>query len=138
LRLVLDCNVLIAAARTEGTCRRAVTRAVADHIVVVSRTVLEEYAEVGARPKHRPYRLAMRAILDELVGAAMLVAPAAVFFGLPDPDDEIYLATALAGEADALVTGNLRHFPQEACGGVEILSPRMFLDRVATGTAQAF
>jgi uncharacterized protein len=108
-----------------------VTRAVADHVVIVSQPVLDEYVEVGTRPKHRASRPALRAILDGLVGVAVLVVPAAVSFGPPDPDDEIYLATASAGEADALVTGNLRHFPREACGGTDVLTPRMFLERVA-------
>jgi uncharacterized protein len=129
LRLVLDCNVLISAARTEGTCREVVTRALAGNVVVLSQPVLDEYVKVGDRPKHRASRPMLRTIQDGLVGVAALVGPAAVSFGLPDPGDEIYLATALAGGADALVTGNLRHFPQEACGGVKILSPRMFLER---------
>jgi uncharacterized protein len=133
LRLVLDCNVLIAAARTEGTCREVATRALAGNVVVLSQPVLDEYVKVGDRPKHRASRPMLRAILDELVGVAVLAGPAAVSFGLPDPDDEIYLATALAGGADALVTCNLRHFPQEACGGVKILSPRMFLEQAEAG-----
>ena len=39
------------------------------------------------------------------------------------------LATAVAGRAEVLVTGNLRHFNEARYGPVEILSPHAFLDR---------
>jgi predicted nucleic acid-binding protein len=50
---------------------------------------------------------------------------------LSDPGDEGYLATAVAGGAEALVTGNRRHFVLDRYDAVEILSPRAFLDRTA-------
>ncbi|WP_176631388.1 hypothetical protein [Desulfolutivibrio sulfoxidireducens] len=40
----------------------------------------------------------------------------------------IYLETALAGDAKAIITGNARHFPEPAYGFVRILTPRDFLD----------
>ena len=47
---------------------------------------------------------------------------------MPDADDAVFYATALAsraaGNATYLVTGNLRHFPQEDF----IVSPRAMLD----------
>ena len=58
-----------------------------------------------------------------------MVEPAKASFGVADPDDEVYLATALAGGAEALVTGNRRHFILDRYGPIEILSPRRFLDR---------
>ena len=41
--------------------------------------------------------------------AAAAVSPCAV--RLPDADDLPFLEVALSGNADALVTGNVRHFP---------------------------
>ncbi len=70
----------------------------------------------------------MDTVTDLLERAAIAVEPDDPPFGLPDPDDEIYLATAVAGGAQALVTGNLRHFPQAICGTVAILTPRQLLD----------
>ena len=129
MRLVLDCNVLVAAARGSDTCRLAVVRALAEHEVVVSAPILAEYREVCARPKHHAHQAALSAVIEALETVSVAVEPAKVAFGLGDPDDEVYLATAVAGRAEALVTGNLRHFSEARYGPVEILSPRAFLDR---------
>lgn len=60
--------------------------------------------------------------------ASMPVAPP-LPFRLPDADDEPFLEVAVAGGADALVTGNARHFKVK--GGrlaIVVTSPRGFLD----------
>lgn len=57
------------------------------------------------------------------------VEPAEVSFGLGDPDDEIYLATATSGGA-VLITGNSRDFTQSRYGFVRVFSPRAFLNEV--------
>lgn len=128
MRLVLDCNVLVSAARTDGACRSVVLKAVRHHEIVLSAPILAEYQEVAARPKHARWRDTMMTMSALLARVALEVEPAIKRFGLPDPDDEVYLATALAGDAGALVTGNTRHFPAGAYRGIAILSPRQFLD----------
>jgi uncharacterized protein len=129
VRVVLDCNVVIAAARTDGTCRAALLTAVRRHEIVLSEPIVREYRTVGARPKHRPYHATMLAITDLLERAAVVVEPAETAFGLTDPDDEVYLATAVAGGAQVLVTGNTRHFPNAPYGSIEVLTPAAFLAR---------
>lgn len=129
MRVVLDCNVVIAAARTDGVCRAVLLTAVRRHEVVLSGPIIREYRTVGARPKHRPYHATMLAMTDLLERVAVVVEPAATAFGLADPDDEVYLATAVAGGARVLVTGNTRHFPASRYGPVEVLTPGAFLAR---------
>ena len=46
--------------------------------------------------------------------------------GLPDPDDEVFLAIAMAAKAEFLVTGNLRHFPAVFSRGVASSPPPNF------------
>jgi putative PIN family toxin of toxin-antitoxin system len=46
-----------------------------------------------------------------------------------DPKDNMVIATAMAGKADYLVTGDRRHLlPMKEYQGIVILSPRSFLD----------
>ena len=40
--------------------------------------------------------------------------------------DEVFLEVALAGNAQCLVTGNLRHYPQRNRHGVRVVSPAEF------------
>ena len=127
MRIVIDCNVLVSAAGWGGDCA-VVVEATRDCEIVLSQAIVEEYREVAGRPKHARYSAALLAIVEELERIAVFVEPADTAFGLRDPDDEIYLATATAGNA-ALITGNIRDFTQPRYGSVEVFSPRSFIDR---------
>ena len=128
MRVVLDCNVLVSASRIDGTCRAVIDASVRWHDIVLSEPILAEYEAVAGRPRQAPYRDAMRAVIGEIERLAVLVEPVEVVFGLRDPDDEVYLATAAAGGA-VLITGNSRDFTEPRYGPVAVLSPRAFLDQ---------
>ena len=128
MRVVLDCNVLVSAARIDGTCREVMDRAVRQHEIVLSEPILSEYEAVAGRRDQAPYREAMKTVIGEIARLAVRVEPADVVFGLRDADDEVYLATATAGGA-ILITGNTRDFTEARYGAVEVWSPRAFLER---------
>ena len=128
MRFVLDCNVLVSAARVDGTCRKVINRVVRGHEIVVSRPILSEYKAVAERRSQRPYRETLTFVISEIERFAVVVEPANIVFGIRDPDDEVYLATAVAGGA-TLITGNTRDFTKVRYGSVEVWSPRGFLDR---------
>ena len=128
MRVVLDCNVLVSAARVNGTCREVIDRVVRRHDIVLSEPILSEYEVVAGRSGQAPYRDAMKIVIGEIERLAVRVEPANIVFGLRDPDDEVYLATAAAGGA-VLITGNTRDFTETRYGSVEVWSPRAFLDR---------
>ena len=128
MRIVLDCNVLVSAARIDGTCREVIDRVVRHHEIVLSEPILSEYEAVAGRRGQAPYREALKTVIGEIERLAVRVEPADIVFGLRDPDDEVYLATATAGSA-VLITGNTRDFTEARYGEVEVWSPRAFLDR---------
>ena len=127
MRVVIDCNVLVSAARTRGVCGRVVITALRRHEVVLADDIVREYLDVAVRARHAPYREGLLQIVAELERAAVFVEPADTVFGLRDPDDEIYLQTAAAADA-ALVTGNRRDFAALRYGAVDVFSPRQFLE----------
>jgi uncharacterized protein len=120
---VLDTNVLVSAALTAGgTCDEVLRAAIAGHVALAwSAPILAEYREVLLRPKFklRPATVtALLAAFDPAHQVAASPAPA-----LPDADDEIFLAAALATPDRILITGNTAHFPAKLCAPAEILTP---------------
>ena len=99
MKVVIDCNVLVSAARIDGVCRAVIDTVVRRHEIVLSSPVLAEYEAVAGRPKQAPFRDAPRANISEMKRLAIVVEPADIAFGLRDPDDDIYLTTSTAGGA---------------------------------------
>ena len=124
---VIDCNVLVSAGLTDGVCRTVLRRLVAAHRGVLSKEILHEYRTVTQRPKFAARHSTFDRLIDliQSVSDCIEVPPSAI--SLPDPDDEIYVAAALAAQADALITGNTAHFPDPTYGRTQVLTPRQFI-----------
>lgn len=88
MRLVLDCNVIIAAGLIAGTSRQAVEAAVREHTLIVCDEI-GEYRAVAMRPKFRR----AWSVLDELISiveaVSLSVEPSPLRVALPDPADEV-------------------------------------------------
>lgn len=138
IRAVLDCNVVVAAmlnptgqpGRVLGLVREAFE-------LVWSPPIVAECHRVAGYPRLRgrfrvrdPHRF-----VEDLAGAALMVtADLPDVNGVPaDPSDDVYLATALAGAAPWLVTGDRRHLlPLGRFAGVRIVPPAAFLTELAS------
>jgi uncharacterized protein len=46
----------------------------------------------------------------------------------PDPEDDKFIACALTGEVDFLVTGNKRHFPQSGHSAAKVVNAAELLE----------
>ena len=127
---MLDCNVLVSAARTKGTCRSVVMEVIRNHTNVLSQPILDEFERVAIRTKHAQYCKIFQKQIRILHEISVFpdIQPNPV--GLPDPGDEPYLAAAKAGNAEVLITGNIKDFPPEICFPIKILDPRGFLEIV--------
>lgn len=71
-----------------------------------------------------------RAARDELAAAALLTEPIEVPRVARDPDDDYVLATAIAGPAEVIVTGDTDLLELVEHRGVRIVTPRQFLDEL--------
>jgi putative PIN family toxin of toxin-antitoxin system len=114
MRLVLDTDVLMAGLRSATGASRVLLQAVDAGIVVplVSIATVLEYEAVLKRPAQMA---AMRlrpaevdAFLDGLIALADHIDPVLRSWpSIRDPDDELFVAVAVTGEADAIVTFNV-------------------------------
>lgn len=128
MRVVLDCNVLISAAISNSTCRQLLDEVARAHTLLYSQETLQEFLAVIRYTHLKPYHPRAKQILKLMLQIGVEVRPVEEPITLPDPDDATYLQTALAGQAEVLVTGNRKHFPFAEYRGIRILSPREFLD----------
>ncbi len=130
MRIVLDTNVLVSAFLSpEGAPAQVLTFLLAGELTLLfDGRVLAEYAEVLARPRFDLDRADVAEVLRQLEADGERIAASPSAAQLPDPDDLPFFEVALSGGADALVTGNARHFPESL--GVAVLSPRALLQRL--------
>lgn len=133
MRIVLDTNVVVSGVLTEfGPPAQIVDLCAAgDLTLIVDARIEAEYRDVLSRPRLALDALDVADFLSLLEFAERVVA-APLPFALPDADDEPFLEVAVAGAADALVTGYAAHFRiARNKVDVPILSPRKFVDMFA-------
>ena len=140
MRLFLDANVLFTAAYTAGRARALfqVAEGGGCEILSSAHAASEARRNVAAKAPEGTSRL-----LEKLMAEVEIVPEAdprlvrwAAEQGLPANDAPI-VASAVAARADALVTGDRRHFGRlcgTSPGGVEIVTPAAALDRVIAGS----
>jgi len=133
VRLVFDTNVLVSVLLTPGgTSDRALRGAVvAGSTFLYDERMLAEYRAVLSRPKFRATIAPplIERLVSGLIASGEKIDALAADLDLPDPDDMPFLEVALTGRADALVTGNARHF--QPLRGVTVVSPSGLLKLLA-------
>jgi putative PIN family toxin of toxin-antitoxin system len=134
LRVVLDANVYVSAViRPEGPPGRVIERFLRDAAfeIVLSPAIVEETLRALRYAKVRKY---VRGTVDPQLWFEDIVFLAELVVGddemsaaSVDPDDDKYLAAALAGRATLVVTGDPDLLVLEEHHGVRIVNPRAFL-----------
>jgi putative PIN family toxin of toxin-antitoxin system len=120
MRVVLDTNILTRAVSSRGgPAAEVFERIAARHVLVVSLELLAELARALSYDRVRRMHQLTEAGVDEYVesiksGAIVIPLPDPVPRVVPhDPDDDMIVATAVAGQVDALCTRN-RHLFHES------------------------
>ncbi len=127
MRVVVDTNVLISAQiSTQGASRRLLNRLIADHDVILSDVILGEVAETLLTKFSYDSALVSNVIV-ELVKVVEIVEPVTFEEQIcRDPDDDAILGTAVAGNADCIVTGDSELLVLDRFRDVDIISPSEF------------
>ena len=130
MRIFLDTNVLVSAFTTRGLCADVLRVVLRDHTLVTGEFNLRELRRVlrirMAAPA--PVVESAESLLREQVVVPMPKAPATA--DVRDPDDAWVLASALAGDADILVTGDSDLLAVGPDAPLTILTPREWWDRL--------
>jgi len=125
VRVVLDTNVLVSAlwnvhgapAQVLDLVRQGFLSLCADG------RIHGEYEEVVSRPDFPFDPGDVATLMRFLRESSEFVAARPLTHRLPDPEDEPFLEVAAQGRVDALVTGNMRHFPKNCRAGVPVMTP---------------
>jgi len=125
VRVVFDTNVLYAAFVAKGFCEEVVDEAAGACDLVWSPPLKHELESVLARHQ---IGFATRLALAAYVDLCEFVEPTPLRQRVcRDRNDDVVLATALAGKADVIVTGDDDLLVLKAFRGIRILSARQFL-----------
>ena len=129
IRAVFDTNVVVSGFLSpSGPPGRIVDWLRAGTVIaVLDERIVGEYAEVLVRPAFGLWPADVDDVLAAIRSRAtwVEVGPSEMV-KLPDPDDAAFAECALV-ERVPLVTGNVRHFPKQACRGLRIMSPAEFV-----------
>ena len=127
MRLVLDTNVVASALLWGGVPRLLLQAAREKRVELFSSTpLLAELTNILGRRKFEKKIVASMLSIDQLVDRyaelAVLVRPTTVPRIAPDPDDDVVIGTALAAEAERIITGDRSLLSIAAYEGVRIIS----------------
>ena len=128
MRILLDTNVLVAAFTTRGLCQDVLQIVLAEHQLLVGKTVLTELERVLEDKLRTPTRQVTEiiAFVSEYAEVVAPIAPAT----WPEryPDDQWVAAAALDGAADILVTGDKDLLDARHGTQLRVVTPRGLWD----------
>lgn len=126
MRVFLDTNVLVSAFATRGLCADVMRQVLAEHELVIGEVVLRELRK-ALRVKLKLPPATVTAIEELLRENEVIPRPRTPSdLEVRDPDDRWVLASAIAGRADVLVTGDRDLLEVAARSPLRIVDPRGF------------
>jgi putative PIN family toxin of toxin-antitoxin system len=126
VRVCLDTNALVAAFATRGLCADVFRIVIAEHDLVIGEVILTELRRALKTKLRLPDErvAAVEAVLKAFPVVPRPAKPSTV--AVRDLADRWVLATAVAGGADVLVTGDQELLAVRAAVPIRILDPRGF------------
>jgi uncharacterized protein len=133
MRIVLDTNILVSGLlNPNGAPGRVVDLILGQRLVLLyDDRILGEYEDVLARPQLEIPQDRATAVMSflRLAGERITALPLRADL-LPDPDDLPFAEVAISGKAEALITGNLKHFIGLDNYEITILSPARLIEQL--------
>ncbi len=136
LNVVVDTNVFISALLSETGAPSKLLDAWSDghFAILITTEIIEEINQVLSQPKfqkkHATLSKKLAGLNALLLEHAIYIEPHSDLRGsVPaDPDDEIFLAAAVDGQADAIISGDTDLLSLKIFQDIPIITPREFLE----------
>lgn len=126
MKIVLDSNVIIAAFAARGLCNALFESCIGNHDIILCEEILSEIAKNLKGKIHLPDAV-IRQILQLLRSHATIVTPHKVDRKVcKDKKDLMVLGSAIAGNADYIITGDKDLLNVGRIQDVKIVDPRTF------------
>lgn len=131
MKVVLDTNVFVSGVFFSGPPFQ-ILKAWNDGKIqlVVSPEILDEYRQVGEILAEDHPNIDLKPVLDYMIrNAEVYVAPPLPESVCEDPDDDKFLACALASESIVIVSGDKHLLKVSGYRKIEVLKPRNFVNK---------
>ncbi len=131
MRVILDTNILVSALITPfGNSARILDMVLLGELqVLYDDRILSEYRDVLLRPKFSFEKRDVDDFLSFIEADGIKITATPVNEQLIDEDDIPFIEVTMSGMADALITGNKRHFKVKGKSAkqIKIMTPDEFL-----------
>ena len=124
LRVVLDTNVLISAAISNGKSRELLRKGIAKQFsIITSELILNELSTVLRRPKFKTNKDEVDKIALTLSLSSEVINVTSKFQAVKeDKKDDMIINTTFDGQADIIVTGDRHLLELETFKGIKIMT----------------
>ncbi len=131
MKVVLDTNVLVSGILFTGPPHQILLAWSEGRFeLVLTSDIHDEYRRVAAELQQQFPRVDLAAALDLIVVNAQVFTPIVLEPQIcVDPDDDKFLACALASGACTIVSGDKHLLSVSGSRGIEVLRPRAFVER---------
>ena len=130
MRIFLDTNVLVSAVATRGLCADVLREILTRHQLIISDPLVEELKGTLRKKLSVPEDLVSE-FVEVLQKESYFSNPSALpDFDIKDKDDIPILSCALNGKADLFITGDRELLGLRRIKKMEIVSPRMFWEKL--------
>ena len=129
---VVDTNVIVSGLiRSQGNSAVIIQMITSGELVpLFDDRILQEYGAVLKREKFGFPLSAVDGFLSAIktLGRQLLTPHSTI--QLPDPKDLCFYECAMMAKTKILITGNKKHFPENLCGDIRVMSPGEFLSEI--------
>ena len=130
MRIIVDTNVLMSAILFGGTPARILQAwREARVVLVMSPEIIDEYVRVGERLSARYPGVDVQRALALIVQNAEVVRSSPLPMAVcEDPDDDKFLACAVASSVEVIVSGDKKLRAVTGYSEIRVVTPRQFVD----------